>query len=160
MTINKHQMLAQKIRKAFGNLEYPGDENIVYDNSSDYDELVETAQSFRGIHWTEASLETLKTNFERIPFFSDEATRFYLPAYMIATLLHFDEVGSLAWNTVRSLTPYEDRIERLNHIKTISDAQQKAVIREFLQAYADLDPDFYEYSEDEGKLDRLLEFWH
>jgi hypothetical protein len=149
----------RKIKKAFSDLDHPDNDNIVYDNNSDYDELVETAQAFTGKHWNEITLETLLENYERIPFLSDIASRFYLPAFMIATLLHFEEVGFLSWNTINFLTPYEDGIEKLKRIKSFCDAEQKAAIREFCQAFAETDPDFFKYTSENGKLDILLAFW-
>lgn len=75
--------ICQAINDAFSDTPYPGDVNIVDDMRG---EGTIVAETFRGKHWKEVSPETLFFYKNSIPFLSADAYRFYLPAFMLASL--------------------------------------------------------------------------
>lgn len=81
--------LIARIEQAFADVPYPGDENLT--QSSHGDEPAALVLEFRGrTDWRELSAEFLDQAPDgwgsALAFFSGEAHRFYLPAYLIADL--------------------------------------------------------------------------
>lgn len=80
---NKSSLL-QKIENAFADVNYPGDEHLVIQSYGEEPELVK--QHFGGQKdWRRMSAEELDFH-EALSFFSDEAFRFFLPAFLIADI--------------------------------------------------------------------------
>lgn len=87
--MNRLEELKRQIREAFSGAKYPGDENLI--GSSIGDEPFRVQDAFLGKdHW-----QSLEPKFiDRAPdglgsalsFFSHEAFRFYLPAYLLADI--------------------------------------------------------------------------
>jgi hypothetical protein len=77
---------------AFGDLEVPPDDRIVYDNSGHHLECIETRAKFRRRHWRNLSNEDLAGEADSLCFLTPEAFRFYLPAFIRAALL--DPLGA------------------------------------------------------------------
>ena len=76
--------------QAFADVPYPGDEQIVPDLTS-WEEYVETWEYFRGrTDWRTLSIDLLNEAFTgwgpALAFFTPQAFRFYLPAYLLADL--------------------------------------------------------------------------
>lgn len=91
------------IEKAFCDVNYPGDENLVNSSYGEEPELVK--QHFRGKKdWRIINAEELDLD-GALSFFSDEAFRFFLPAFLIADIndaLSFNDPSiRLCW----ALTP-------------------------------------------------------
>jgi hypothetical protein len=118
----------EKITYGFQSMTYPGDFNIVYDNSENNLECVGIQQTFVGKHWTELTLETLVEQKSALGFMTPEAFRFYLPAYMSIVLQEFEETDVLPDNTVFYLTlPLEvDQLYQLNAIQNLPNDIQSA----------------------------------
>ncbi len=118
----------EKITYGFQSMTYPGDFNIVYDNSENNLECVEIQQTFVGKHWTELTLETLLEQKSALGFLTPEAFQFYLPAYLSIVIQEFDEVDVLPDNTVFYLTlPLEvDQLYQLNAIQDLPNDLQSA----------------------------------
>ncbi len=77
------EVIKDKIREAFANVQYPGDANIV---SSTYDDEGVSA-AFRGItDWRNLTPAIINRQSEALTFFSCEARQFYLPACLLADL--------------------------------------------------------------------------
>lgn len=81
---NNINILIQKISSAFQDVKYPGDKNLI--NQSYGDEPILVRDHFASKNdWTKLSAEYL--DFDgALSFFSDEAFRYYLPAFMIADI--------------------------------------------------------------------------
>ena len=100
------QELIQKINTAFSEVEFPGDENLV--NNSYGEEPALVRKHFLGqSNWKNLSPEFI--DFDgALSFFSDEAFRFYIPAFMIADIneqLNFNNPAiRLCW----SVTPQSE----------------------------------------------------
>lgn len=87
--MNKTESLKDQIRKAFVHAAYPGDENLRGSNQGDEPYLLE--EEFKGktdwrsldAHFIDQAPDGFGT---ALSFFSSEAFRFYLPAYLIADI--------------------------------------------------------------------------
>ena len=132
----QREELIRKIEEAFSDSQYPGDDRLVYDNSGRHFECAEIAKDFRGKDWREIPLETLRYHSDSLFFFTPKAYHFYLPAYLMASILSYREADIISSNVVYSLTYHEEKgtkmdrfIERTN---CFSSTQQLA-IRSFLE---------------------------
>ena len=127
--------LQKLIEAAFAETNYPGDTQLVDDNSGYHLECNEVAAAFRGKHWKEVPLETLRYHSAGIFFLTPEAYRFYLPAYLLAAVLHYDQVDTLPDSVVFSLIPPSDArdVEAYRQRVEGFTATQRQVIRCFLE---------------------------
>lgn len=89
---NQPRDVARRIEEAFADVPYPGDDHLVVGWTP---EDVEIASFLRGRRWQNLPLEWLARNHEVVFFMTPEALRFYLPAYLIASLLHYDQAGNI-----------------------------------------------------------------
>jgi len=126
-------IVLDKLTSSFHTLPYPGDLNLVYDNTG-YDlECVDIQQAFAGKHWSELSQETLIIESSALAFLTPEAFRFYLPAYLSNVVREFDESDALPEISVYYLTlPVEaDSLINLNCIQQQSN-ETKLEVSQFL----------------------------
>jgi len=84
--------LLQELDAAFGELPIPTDDNIVYDNTGYHLECNEIRRRFRSRHWRDFDLAELVEHVDALSFFTPEAFRFYLPAFVRASIQ--DYLGS------------------------------------------------------------------
>ena len=158
------QRVAKQIEEAFANTPYPGDDNIGW---GDRDDEREIEQALRGRHWRELTLEFIYSYRQFISFLTPAALRFYLPAFMLATLNHYSEVDTLSNSLIFNLAPPEDkdddmqeyfsaRASKFNHV------EQKAILA-FLETYLPLHPEDFDYGEWESVFKPILmdaiSFW-
>lgn len=66
-------------------------------------------KAFEGRCWQEMSHEDLLENYDAIYFFNDEAFRYYLPAFIIDVLQHFDDADHLVDEVPAALVPPSQR---------------------------------------------------
>jgi hypothetical protein len=125
---------ADKLRKhieaAFAETNYPGDALLVYDNSGHHLECNEVAAAFRGKHWKEISLEILRYHSAGIVFLTPEAYRFYLPAYLLAAVMHYNQADTIPDSVVFSLIPPADANDfqaYQRRIEGFTPAQRQAI---------------------------------
>ena len=78
--------LITEITGAFKDEPYPGDLNIVYDNSGFHLECIEIREAFKGHKWTEVPDEILSTEQTALSFMSKEGFKYYLPTFMCSLL--------------------------------------------------------------------------
>ena len=142
------------VEAAFAETKYPGDNRLVYDDSGHHLECNEVAASFKGKHWKQVPLETLRYHSAGIFFLTPEAYRFYLPAYMLAASLHYDEAGTIPDSVVFILIPPSDAKDVPNYRQRLAGfaPTQRMAIRSFLQFLK------AEYPKDDvlGDLDKAL----
>lgn len=140
---SKTEKLARKIRDVFSSNEYPGDDKLV---AGDDPECLEIRAAFKGKRWEEVPLPVLDYHYSSLSFFSPEAYRYYLPAFLLASVLSYRAAGMVPGATVFSLTAPRTQgkimdwfLERIRGLTP----SQKAVIKEFLE-FMDLEhgPDF------------------
>jgi len=98
-----------KILEAFKTTLYPGDEDLVADQS-DYDpECMEIMSAFKGKDWTDVSVEMLRKYKEALPLFTPAAFRYYLPAYMSGCVDAYYDVDVALDSVLFNLTPPKSR---------------------------------------------------
>jgi hypothetical protein len=114
--------ICQAINAAFDDTPYPGDANIVDDIRG---EGAMVAEIFCGKHWKELSPEVLFLYRNSIPFFSADAYRFYLPAFMIAAFSNQDILESVLYSLDRK--SQIDEIAFLKKAGRLKGSEKKAV---------------------------------
>jgi hypothetical protein len=87
--------LIVNIENVFKNEKYPGDSHIIYDNNCNYPECEMLKKLFVGKLWNEITDNTLFEVRHNISFFSKEGFKYFIPAFMIATVKEFDEMDDL-----------------------------------------------------------------
>lgn len=106
MTLNKRTIKHTKdvISAAFEVMPYPGDDKLV-EIPADM-EILETASWLKGKHWKDLTWAAL------VPWWTDalchlspEGFRFYLPAYMIASIESYERADRLPDVAISMLTP-------------------------------------------------------
>lgn len=100
----KKETLIEEIKKAFENEKYPGDNNLVYNNSREHYECNELKNQFIGKKWFEITNELLFENKDALPFFSKEGFKYYLPSFMIYIINDYYESDTLSDNLISILT--------------------------------------------------------
>jgi hypothetical protein len=145
------------IGEAFENVPYPGDSRLVEGYSS---EAVEVADFLRGRRWQELRLDELVHNYASIFFMTAEAIRFYLPAYLIVSVLHYEAVDQIPGSVMFLLKPPvpADSVERSRfetRFGQLSKEQRRAVSA-FLRYLRDEESqDFFQAEE----ASELLQWW-
>lgn len=121
MRINAAEIEALKnqIRSAFAEVQYPGDERLR--GSDEGDEPFQTEREFRGKRdWRDLDAEFLDSSpnglGSALSFFSHEAFRFYLPAYLIADIDGRLESVTPAFHLTHGLDE-SSRRERINPLR-------------------------------------------
>jgi hypothetical protein len=177
ISLAERQEVVRTIEVAWADAQYPGNNKIALHPESNIDEVIKIKHGFTGKHWKEITLETLIANRDCLPWFTIEGMHFYLPAYMIASILHYETVDVLSSNTVYQFSPpdYESSQEVLHYLGVLVteevfrewvvnfnrlvdgfSAQQKAAIRAFLELYEKFD--YYGFEFDPTGL-RALNYW-
>jgi hypothetical protein len=105
------QELAKKIEDVFANTPYPGDNSL----GRDWE-----IEPFVGKHWKTIPLNVVMSRREELLSFSPAGFRFYLPAYLIAALVHPEEtVDTLPNNILWSLAPPGSEDTYLQSLKSL-----------------------------------------
>jgi len=132
--------LIEKIKKAFVNTQYPGDENIVHKTQYD-NEVAECEKKFLGKKWQEVDWNTIDNEgwASGCAFLTNEAYRYYLPAYMIAIIEKYDDMINSVDAVVSSLRfPNTSEEQKEFYVKMEGfTSEQKEVIIEFLDWLAE-----------------------
>jgi hypothetical protein len=149
--------LAKRIREAFADAPYPGDGNLIY--APDDLGAREIADAFRGKHWSEVPFETLLYHNDALHFFTDEAFRFYLPAYLLAVLERYEDADVLPEMLVGVLTAPDPQDPGYSSFRLRFDgfsADRRAAVTAFLEYLMMTHQD--EYPDDE-LLTALQSYW-
>lgn len=97
--------IAGKIREAFAQAEYPGNDKIVaptYDDEGTSELFVESDR-YR------LAPKDLANHVDSLCFFTPEAFRYFLPAFMLVELEHPDQSGMIAETVLFHFTPTTDQ---------------------------------------------------
>lgn len=81
-----HSEFLAQINAAFKDEPYPGDSNIVYDNSGFHLECLEIRDAFKGCTWQNVPDSVLSAERTGLSFMSREGFKYYLPAFMCSVL--------------------------------------------------------------------------
>jgi hypothetical protein len=99
-------------------------------------ECPEIAKAFRGRRWDAVPLETLRYHHEALFLFTDEAYRYFLPAYLTATVKSYKKAGNISHSVVFSLRPRpkdDPELKRFRARMGGFSKTQKVAIRAFLE---------------------------
>ncbi len=147
--------IAREVEEAFATIPYPGDERLLA--NPDYYDRDEVIETFQGKHWRELSRNLPPERDLTLAAFTPEAFRFYLPAYLVMSLLRVTEVGLFWESTFMDLTPPASSAPRrkwfLEYISPL-DARQKAALRRFVELAI---PGAARYPQ--PRKDRAIYFW-
>jgi hypothetical protein len=131
---DKVMTLLEGLDAAFGGLPVPDDENLVLDNSG-YDlECNQIKAQFRQRQWRSLSPVDLEGKADSLALFTPEAFRFFLPAYVRATLLDYERADLIPMVVVAALARPTDP-GRLSYFQArigALDVRQRKVLKEFL----------------------------
>jgi hypothetical protein len=114
VSLAERQEVVRTIEAAWADAQYPGDNKIAVYSEIDFDEVIKIKRDFTGKQWKEVSHEILVIDWDCLPFFTVEGLRFYLPAYMIASLLHHESVNMLTHSILQTLSPPDPKGMREN----------------------------------------------
>ena len=117
----KRDQLSVFIKQAFKESIYPGDDNIVRDNSESHIDCRELREQLKGKTWLEVSEQGLQNIKSETAFFSESGMHYYLPAFMLFITNDFEKADTLTHDVVSLLTlPTEiDVIIVANKIKNL-----------------------------------------
>jgi len=104
MSIPKEQLetLKLKIIEAFADVPYP--KGVIAPHECD--ECQDVRKTFAELDWKTIDQQILENNYDKLPLFSPEAFHFFLPAYLIYSLKHFeDKYNEVPEFTIYTLTP-------------------------------------------------------
>jgi hypothetical protein len=132
--------LASQIEQAFANTPYPENGDVGYE-----------LEDIEGLHWKEVPTSLLRAHRDELSSFTPEGFRFFLPALLIAVILHPDQVDTLTWNIIGKLAPPEPesdiRAELFDFLEitfrqrvSVLSPEEKAAVRAFVEAYDQLEP--------------------
>ncbi len=127
------------IEKAFADVTYPGDENLVHVQRP---EDIDVAVHFKGIKWQDwkdkPTQVLAKVSSGDLFLLSKEAYRYYLPIYMIQALIDYENAGLFIDEIPFSLAPSSDKPYINKHvsqrISLMTTAQLKAILA-YLEFY-------------------------
>jgi hypothetical protein len=143
--------LVEQIESAFAATPYPGDDHICDPRPGD-EEVAEYALEFRGASWNRLHPEFLAYHDAAISFFTPQAFRHFLPAYLIAELRAPDTEIWLNSSSVFHLS------YGLVEMPTLSDAQIEGMIAAMKKENPELEiePQIFKPIEDPGAYDRAI----
>ena len=118
-----YDQLMQQIKSAFTDAPAPADDNIV---CHECEECLALRNNVRGRTPDELSDSWVEQSFDQLPFFSDDAKRYFLPAFLRVAALKPD---SLVADFVLYALSDEFRMQPMGGYTP----QQKQAIRDFLK---------------------------
>lgn len=96
------------ILETFPKTESPDINDLIVDESAD---ALEIRSSLLGIPWWLVKDETIRRNFENLPLLTPNAYHYYLPAFIISSVQHFEPDNLILVHTVFSLAPFKTPID-------------------------------------------------
>jgi hypothetical protein len=94
------------IQQAFAQNVYPGNNDLLRSQCG-YPEETKLLTTFTDKNWQDISLKSLENCDDYLAFFSKNALHYYLPAFMIITLKHYDnpKAEKIVISTISTLIP-------------------------------------------------------
>jgi len=156
----RSEEVAELIESAFSRERYPGDSHLTQGPSM---EAAELREFLRGKRWRDLQLEELVRNRESIFFMTPEALRYYIPAFLIASVRHYadsDQIPStllflldqLAMNNSDYQSRFRERFE------SFSDSE-RAAIRAFLEYIRDTHLEDFPSSAGKDQVSQVHDWW-
>jgi len=159
-TADRIAELKRKIGEAFNGVPIPARDRIALHQC---DSCAALRNAFAGKDWRSLDCGFLEQYFSKLPLLSPEALPYFLPAYLLCALAHFDPDNIVAEFTVYHLTPSEptdeDHADWWREKLRFFTAEQIAVVSEFMQLVREHEG-FRIYLGDVGpKHDRYRDHW-
>jgi len=137
-------LLKQKIEIAFGSVKYPGDDNLVNDDSGYHLECNEVKQLLKGKSWRDLprNLKLLWRLRWSLCSLTPAGHHYFLPGLMLGLFNFYDQTDTLEQSLIYNLTPPDPSLPLDSHnwfdefVRMFTD-EQKRVIREFLELLRD-----------------------
>ena len=139
----------ETIIEAFAKTPYPGDDNIAAPNWDDEG----TTEYFRGKDWRGRSPKDLRQYASSLSFFTPDAFRFFLPAFMLAELDDPETADIIAESIAFDFTQALSREDRIRQFAKPELAAIAAFFDECAQRYLTFD---YEYQWAAAEVRRFL----
>ncbi|MCU0466347.1 MAG: hypothetical protein MUF38_17485 [Anaerolineae bacterium] len=130
--------LLNQITQVFPKQPYPKAQAITLKDDVRGTEEYDTAQAFRGKSWQDLDTETVRYYSVALHFFTPQAYRYFLPAYMTLCVTHYTHVDMAVdtlIGTLRSPSVGDVHVEgrsRFQEVVTGLTDAQKGVIAHFL----------------------------
>ena len=150
--------LRESIVSAFKDVPYPGDDCITLHECP---ECRQIRDDLRGQSWQILAEAILERRCDSLPLFTPAAFHFFVPAYMLYSLIHPD--SEVAFFTCQGLGVAGFDSFYLQRFRLFSSQQKEAAIAflEFFKSHkseAD-DPDIRERQEKQNKIDIVIKLW-
>ena len=151
--------LASYVRWAFDDVPYPGDMNIVYDNSDYYPDVAETAEGFRGKDWRDMDASFLSNEYcESLLDLTPKAVQYYLPAYLLVSLESYEDADIVTDYTYYFLCPCKGATTDFRERFKYFNERQIVAVARFLRYMTETHwSDWFDFGR--GRLQRCLTFW-
>jgi hypothetical protein len=160
MDDSQRQNVVEKINAAFPTASDAADSATSIDSSAD-GSLVEA--DLHSKHWNEITVAELLKQHDKLPIFSTAAYGFYLPAYLLGVIRHFDELDiyEVPARLIRSLAPPKDYQNRLSERVQHFTPPQNEAVYSFLLYYKTLysEESWRYFPEEKQYLDAAIKFW-
>jgi len=158
------KILSEQVQVAFAATVYPGDDNIVYDADSQYSDVLETINSFKGKHWSQLTPDVIILNMSHLAFFTVPAFCSYLPAYLLTIATYTGDTDQLLETVLYYLTPPESGSQALeSFLRRVEcfNPQQKEVFKTVISlficvVYGSNSGSTYQF---DAALMRAIKFW-
>jgi hypothetical protein len=98
--------LLEEFEAAFGDLPMPSSDRIVIDNSDA--ECQQVRKKFQNRHWRDLTIDDLAYDSDALFFFTPEAFRFYLPAFLSVSLTDAERADLIPDAVLSSLSSPAD----------------------------------------------------
>lgn len=148
------------IGEAFRDASYPGDDHLVEKSKMGFNfEQNDIEQALRQKKWRDLDLATLKQSSKY--FLTPEAFVYYLPAYLIVSIIHFKEADVIPVDCLMTIDPglavKSNWLPKLERIKSLMSSPKRMAIRayvEFMRDYHSRELDGYDFD-----IQRILDYW-
>lgn len=152
--------VAEQIEGAFSRESYPGDNHLTEGSSL---EAGDVSSFLKGRRWQDFRVEELARNHESLFFMTPEAVRYYIPAFLIASVRHYDDSDKIPSTLLFFLNPfsmtdsnYQSRFKQ--RFEPFTDSERSALIA-FLEYIRDTHAEDFPMGAEKDEASQLLEWW-
>lgn len=133
MVTESAAVIIREIEAAFAQVEHPGDQSLLHSQCMD-DHDIDIEDFYGDIHWRDVPDDIIERNNASLRFFSPEAFRFYLPAFLTWVLRNFAATDSFTVDsTIYSLDPGDDDLGDFAKSKySLLDHRQRTAVANLL----------------------------
>ncbi len=160
------EVIKKRILEAFRDTPYPGDENLVADQSGYDPESREVAKAFRGKDWRNVSAEMVREYACALPLFTPVAFRYYLPAYMYVCASSYYDLGVALNSVIFNLTPPKEPGDRVwdffwARVQKFNESERNAIkaFLHLIHQYECADWATSGMEPPENRMGPVLDFW-